>query len=70
MLDEVVFMQTRLFRDFCESTKLSPVRANELFEKYGIWTYIEDCYDVLHLSSDENVLQDIIRILKSKGVVL
>ena len=41
MLNEVVFFETRIFRMFCEKLQVSPVDANKLFEKYGIWKYIE-----------------------------
>lgn len=70
MLDEVIFMQTRVFRMFCERMKCSASEGNALFEQYGIWEYIETCYDALHLSSDEYALDDIMKILKSKGVSL
>lgn len=68
MLNEVVFFETRIFRMFCEKLKVSPVDANKLFEKYGIWKYIEDTYDMLHLSSDEYALKNILEILKVNGV--
>ncbi|MCQ2374247.1 MAG: DUF3791 domain-containing protein [Phascolarctobacterium sp.] len=55
---------------FCDRVKCSPVEGNAIFEKYGIWTFIEECYDSLHLSSDESALEDIMKILKSKGVNL
>lgn len=68
MLNEVVFFETRIFRMFCEKLKVSPVDANKLFEKYGIWKYIEDTYDMLHLSSDEYALKNILEILMVNGV--
>lgn len=68
MLNEVVFFETRILRMFCEKLEVSPVDANELFEKYGIWKYIEDSYDMLHLSSDEYALKNILEILRVNGV--
>lgn len=68
MLNEVVFFETRIFRMFCEKLQVSPVDANKLFEKYGIWKYIEDTYDMLHLSSDEYALKNILEILRVNGV--
>lgn len=53
---------------FCEQLQVSPVDANKLFEKYGIWKYIEDTYDMLHLSSDEYALKNILEILRVNGV--
>ena len=52
----------------CEKLQVSPVDANKLFEKYGIWKYIEDTYDMLHLSSDEYALKNILEILRVNGV--
>ena len=56
MLNELIFFEARIFRMFCEKLQVSPVDANKLFEKYGIWKYIEDTYDMLHLNSDEYAL--------------
>lgn len=53
---------------FCEKLQVSPVDTNKLFEKYGIWKYIEDTYDMLHLSSDEYALKNILEILRVNGV--
>lgn len=68
MLDEILFMQARLFRMFLEQTHLSPTEAEEVFTNQGIWTFIEDCYDALHLSSDECALADINQKLALQGV--
>ena len=68
MLNEIIFFETRVFREFCEQVKLSPTEANKLFDKYGIWQYIEDTYDMLHLNSDECTIEDILEILKVNGV--
>ena len=66
MLDEILFFQTRIFRMFCMEVKISPVEGDELFSKYGIWDYLKDAYDVLHLNSDEYALNDVMEILKAK----
>ena len=67
MIDEVLFMETRVFRAFCERMKLSAKDANELFRSFQIWDFIESCYDSLHLNGDECVLDDIQKILVNKG---
>ena len=67
MLDEILFFQTRIFRMFCMEAKISPVEGDELFSKYGIWDYLKDAYDVLHLNGDEYALNDVMEILKAKG---
>lgn len=68
LLNETLFMQTRLFSLFCERTNIDPKKADLLFKNYGIWSYIENCYDSLHLEGDENIYLDIINILHSKKV--
>ena len=69
LLNEVLFMQTRLFSLFCEKNKIEPKEADLLFKKYGIWNYIENCYDSLHLEGDDSIYTDIINILHSNNVV-
>lgn len=70
MLNELIFFEARIFRIFCEKLQVSPVDANKLFEKYGIWKYIEDTYDMLKLNGDECAVNDIWEILKVKGIKL
>lgn len=70
MLNELIFFEARIFRMFCEKLQVSPVDANKLFEKYGIWKYIEDTYDMLKLNGDECAVNDIWEIFKVKGIKL
>lgn len=67
MVDEVLFMEARVFSEFLRRFKVSPKEANHMFENYGIWKYIEQCYDVLHMNGDEYILNDIAHILDRKG---
>ena len=69
MLDEVLFMEARIFSGFIKRTQVKPREANRMFERYGIWNYIEQCYDSLHMSGDEYVLNDIECILRSQGAI-
>ena len=52
MINEVLFMEVRLIRDFCEKYNLTMQVANKIFRENEIWSYIEDCYDALHTSGD------------------
>ena len=70
MLDEVLFMEARLFRMFWQQHGLSPRQALEFFETYNVWGFIESCYDSLHTSSDICALSDIDQLLASQGVAL
>lgn len=69
LLDEVIYMQVRVFREFLNRYKMKAADAYQLFEKNDIWGYIESCYEVLHMSGDESVLNDIQRILKRNGAL-
>ena len=69
MIDEVLFMEARVFSDFLRKFNMKPRDASRLFEDNGIWSYIEGCYDVLHMSSDECVLNDIEYILQRRGAL-
>ena len=44
--------------------------VNILFDKYGIFEFIEDCYGVFHMEGDEAVFSEIRTLLKNKGVDL
>lgn len=68
MIDEVLYMQVRIFRMFCERTGMDPQVANRLFLQAGVWKYIADCFDSLHLGGDELVYEDVQRLLRRQGV--
>ena len=69
MVDEVLFMEIRVFREFLNRFKMKVKDAYDLFDANDIWGYIENCYDVLHMSGDECVLDDIQQILRKNGVL-
>lgn len=68
MIDEVLYMQVRIFRMFCERTSIDPQVANRLFLQAGVWRYIAECFDILHLGGDELVYEDVLRMLHRQGV--
>ena len=68
MIDEVLYMQVRIFRMFCEQTSIGPQVANRLFLQAGVWRYIAECFDILHLGGDELVYEDVLRMLRRQGV--
>lgn len=70
MINEVLFFQTRIFRMFCSEINISPSEGDALFNKYDIWRYLEDAYDLLHLNSDEYALNEVLEVLKAKGANL
>ncbi|MBQ9007757.1 MAG: DUF3791 domain-containing protein [Clostridia bacterium] len=69
MLNEVLFLEARIFAEFVRKFNIKPKEANRVFEKYGIWTYIEECYDTLHMNGDDYILNDVEHILQRKGAL-
>lgn len=65
---EIVFMQVRLLRLVSEEWHISIQKANELFDKYSILKFIEDCYGIFHMEGDYAVFEEIRTLLRNKGV--
>lgn len=65
---EIVFMQVRLLRLASEEWHISIQKANELFDKYSILKFIEDCYGIFHMEGDYAVFEEIRTLLRNKGV--
>jgi len=68
MINEIIYMEVRLLQQFCMKYNISSVKANRIFKECDIWNYIEECYDTLHLSGDEYILNDIDQIISARGV--
>lgn len=64
---EIIFMQARLLRLASEEWHMFVQKVNELFDKYNILTFIEDCYGVFHMEGDHAVFEEIKTALKNKG---
>lgn len=63
------------FTVFCmESYKvhksLTGRQVAELFEKYGVYDYIREFFDVLHTTGYQYINQDIDRYLKERDAVM
>lgn len=70
-LDEVLFMQTRIFSLFCQRhPSISSTEMDGLFKRFGIWEFIKDGYEGLHIEGDEAIYQEMLEILNSHGVKL
>ena len=70
-LDEVLFMQTRLFSMFCQRhPSVSSVEMDRIFTDNGIWDFIEKGYDGLHTEGDEAIYEEIMDILRKREVRL
>lgn len=69
--------KTLEFKAFCfeayrAAHGLTGYKAMELFKKYGVLKYLETCYDVLHTTGRNYIVQDIdiyIDVRRKKGKV-
>lgn len=68
MLDEILYMQIRLFRMFRERLGISSREANRLFDQGDVWDFVSSNYDMLYLSGDESALEDVLNRLDFVGV--
>ena len=66
--DEILNMQVRIFRKFGARHHTAPKETLAIFEEFDILGFISECYELLHVSGDECVLDDIDEILHSQGV--
>lgn len=56
--------KTLVFKVFCfeayrAEKKISGKETMELFKKYGVLDYLTVCYDVLHTTGRNNIIEDI-----------
>lgn len=42
--------------------------VSELFKKYGVWSYIYDCYGALHTTGAEYTIEDIDLFIAARAV--
>ncbi len=70
MEKEIQEMKCHAFRIAQQRWQLPPSRCAEIFARYGVYAFIQDCYDILHLSGYECVVNDIEKMLAAEGVVL
>ena len=63
-------MQCWVFRKAQKKWNKTPGECALLFQKYDLFSFISDCYDLLHVSSYQCALQDVEEMLLSKGVAV
>ena len=70
MINEILFMETRIFREFCTKHNITAETGNKIFTLHKIWNYIESCYDMLHTNGDEFILNDIETQLRNQSAII
>lgn len=65
---QIIFMQVRLLRLAAATWNISIKQVMNLFIQYGVFEYIEAGYGIFHCEGDEAILEDISKLLTSKGM--
>lgn len=65
---QILFMQARLIRLAAEKWNTTIFKSNEIFAKYNIFKFTEECFDEFHTEGDEAVFDDIELMLQGKEV--
>lgn len=61
---DILYMQTECLWLYSRKTKLSMKECVLQFQKYHIFEYISACYDYLHLSGSEYIVNDIVKRIR------
>ena len=64
---QLVYLKTRLLNKAAEKWHVPMQELSDMFHQYGIYKYIEDCYDMLSAEGDNAALFAISAVLKSRG---
>jgi hypothetical protein len=67
---DIADMQCWIFRMAQTKWNMSPIECARLFKQYDVFGFIENCYDMLHLSSYQCTLDDVEEMLRNNGVIV
>jgi hypothetical protein len=67
---QITYMQARLVRLAMREWNLTMLAVNDIFQKYGVYHYIEKFWDLFHIEGDYAVLDDVRSYLDAKGAVI
>ncbi|MCR5481367.1 MAG: DUF3791 domain-containing protein [Clostridia bacterium] len=65
--EDIFMLQVRLYRMLQSRKGLSPFECNRIFDKYGLFDYISQCYEEYHMQGDETNYEDMLEYLKGQG---
>ena len=63
-------MQCRVFRMAQKKWNMTAQQCSDIFKKYQILDFIEECYDILCLNSYQCVLNDVEELLHNQGAAV
>lgn len=62
---QIIYMQARIIRLASEEWNLSVEEIIEIFNRYNVLLYIEECFGIFHVQGDAAILEDIEEYLKN-----
>jgi len=63
----VADMQAWVFRKAQQKWNVSAPECAKIFRKYGVFGYISELYDLLHLNGYDAALEDVENFIRSRG---
>lgn len=63
-------MKCFVFRIAQKRWNISPQKCAEIFDQCKVYDFIQECYDILHLSGYECVVNDIENIMRTQGITI
>ncbi len=65
--EDLFMIQVRLYRMIQNRLELSPDECNCMFDRYGLFDYISQCYEEYHSQGDEASYNDLMDYLRRQG---
>ena len=65
--EDTFMLQVRLYRMLQNRLGLSSAECNDVFDKYGVFDYIAQCYEEYHMQGDEANYADLLEYLRRQG---
>ncbi len=65
---QIIYMQVRLMRLTSEMWNKPVEMIADVFSRYGVFRYIEECFELFHVEGDGAVYEEIMSYLTNKEV--
>lgn len=63
---QIIYMQTRIARIASEEWGMSLKNVADLFTKFDVFSYIEQCFGIFHVEGDEAIVDDVEKYIKRR----
>lgn len=64
---QITYLQSECLLKYANKYKLSFRDCSILFQKFGIFCYLSENYDYVHLAGIDSIVRDIEKLIKCKG---